>query len=155
MKHILVLLVLSFGAPAHADLSIFLCSVGTKELSVNADANYVSYAFGPPSAPELELVNPLERNGFTPWPGIGRAIFESVAFENEGFSYVVHWSLDRLMPGGVMEGGVTISGGGDVETTLLCDPGSVQAPFFTLSDHLSGAGLCLDLEARSWGTCSN
>lgn len=155
MRRILAALAVLGAAPALAEVPVFSCAIGPNVLRVTADAQSVSYAFGPPEAPELSLSNPLDGNGFMPWPGIGRTIFESIAFTNEGFSYVVYWSLDRLDPDSVLEGGVTISGGGDVETTLLCDPGSVDAPFFTLGDHFAQEGLCLDPETRRWGVCAN
>lgn len=154
MRCLAILVAVWVGVPAFADVAVFSCSVGQRELSVSADEHGVQYAFGPKNEPELELSNTLEENGFSPWPGIGRSLFESITFTNNGFSYDVYWSLDRLDPESVLQGGVVISDGGDVETTLLCDPGSVDAPFFTLGDHLADMGLCLDPETRVWGACA-
>jgi hypothetical protein len=105
------LLAAPLAAPAQAACQgdeAFSCQVGKKTLEICYWKGMLTYRFGPEGKPELTLNEPLETVDFMPWPGIGRAIWDSVVFENKGVAYEVWSSFDKLDENAVMEGGVNV-----------------------------------------------
>lgn len=142
----------------------FTCTFGAgfKTFEICHDADVARYRFGPTGGtPELELVPPVTEVDLTPWPGVGRTIWEEVTFRNAEHAYVVYGSIDRAPPAdGSDEIAVTVSGGITVRrhdediAHLTCDPGSVMFPWGTsLFDAKEAAGQCYDPEPRNWGIC--
>ena len=152
------LLLALLAAPAHAACQgdeAFSCQIGAKTLEVCYWKGMLTYRFGPKSMPELTISEPLETIAYTPWPGIGRAIWDSVAFENEGVTYEVWSSFDRLDENAVIEGGVNAMQGDRTLATLTCDKGSVERGLDTISDLKAGIGQCWSLDTQSWTTGCN
>ena len=134
---------------------------GAKTVDVCIDGDFVSYAFGPPGAPELALQTHILDVDYRPWPGVGSTIWEEVAFENGNVSYVVTGSLTRTYPENENEEIITTSGGGiDVIeagitlATLECDAGSADYGWSsTIYDAKTAAGLCWDADYFEWRDC--
>lgn len=151
------LLLALLAAPAHAACQgdeAFSCRIGNKTLDVCYWKGMLNYRFGPEGKPELTLYELLETVAYTPWPGIGRAIWDSVAFQNEGVTYEVWSSFDKMDENAVMEGGVNVMRGDKTLATLTCDKGSVGRGLDTLSELKAGIGQCFDHETQSWGMCN-
>lgn len=128
----------------------FSCPIGGKVLEVCYWKGMLTYRFGPEGKPELMLTEPLETVDYAPWPGIGRAIWDMVAFQNNGVTYEVWSAFDRLDENAVFEGGVNVVKGNKTLATLTCDKGSVEAGLDRLTDLKAGIGQCWDYEARVW-----
>lgn len=109
-----------------------------------------TYRFGTQGEAELMLREDFAAGTVTPWSGVGRAIWGSVAFRNDGYLYEVWHSFDRLEENSSLEGGVNILQGMDVLASLSCEPGSETkiAPMFSLEDAMTEAGYCL--ERHEW-----
>jgi hypothetical protein len=151
------LLLILLAAPAHAtcqEEEIFSCPIGKKVVEVCAFRGEVTYSFGREGSPEIILYEPLETVAYTPWPGIGRAIWDMVAFENEGVTYEVWSSFDRLDENAVLEGGVNVLQGDETLATLTCDKGSVKWGLDRIGDLKTGIGQCWDFEGQAWGACN-
>lgn len=151
-------------ACSDAETRYFTCTFGAgkKTIEICHDAKMARYRFGPTGeAPELELLQPVSNVDLTPWPGVGRTIWEEVTFRNADHAYVVYGSIDRGPPSDgsdemavTLSGGITVRRDGDEIAHLTCDPGSVKFPWGTsLFDAKETAGQCYDPELRSWGTC--
>ena len=151
------LLLILLAAPAHAACQgdeAFSCQVGKKTLEICYWKGMLTYRFGPEGKPELTLNEPLETVDFMPWPGIGRAIWDSVVSENKGIAYEVWSSFDKLDENAVMEGGVNVMQGDETLATLSCDKGSVGRGLETLGELKAGIGQCFDHETQTWGLCN-
>jgi len=151
------LLLALLGTPASAACQgneAFSCTIGEKTLQVCLWKGALIYGFGRINQPELTIAEPLETVAYTPWPGIGRAIWESVAFQNEGTTYEVWSSFDKMDENAVLEGGVNVLKGEQTLATLTCDKGSVGHGLDVISDFKAGIGQCWDMETRSWGLCN-
>lgn len=145
------------AAPAHAACQgdeAFSCTIGRKALEVCSWKGALIYAYGRDGKPELTLSEPLETVSFTPWPGIGRAIWDTVAFENDGITYEVWTSFDKMDETAVLEGGVTVMQGDATLATLVCDKGSVAQSLDSVSELKAGIGQCWDYESKAWGRCN-
>jgi hypothetical protein len=133
--------------------TLLSCTInGGKALEVCLNGDTLTYAYGPPGRPELRLSEPLSNGTYTPWNGIGRAIWESIAFQNDGYIYEVYASFDRLVENTVQEHGVSIFKGDSLVTSLACDPGAVAAPFDGLYDVMQRQGYCWNRDSFVWGT---
>lgn len=128
-----------------------------KSLRVCFDTDMVHYRFGAPDQPpELTLSSPVVAVDYTPWPGIGRAIWESVHFPNAGYVYEVFAGFDRMIqeddPEDPAFGGVHVLRDDQVIAELRCSPDSVD---FTWGDGLflakEAAGTTYDMSTRTWG----
>lgn len=155
MRAALLLVVLA--APAHAACQgdeAFSCQIGAKTLEICYWKGMLTYRFGPEGKPELMLNEPLETVAFTPWPGIGSSLWETVAFRNEGYIYEVWTSVERDPEATEPRaGGVRVMQGTDTVAELACDRGTAT-PMDTLYDLKDGIGQCWDMEAQSWGLCN-
>ena len=126
------------------------CAIGTKALTVCVADTTVSYAFGPRGAPELALTQRLDEVTATPWPGIGRSIYEDVTFTNGSVAYTAWIAVDRLAENQPRTGGVIVSQGGDTLADLTCNQGTAEIGVFALADAMAGAGYCVDRSAGAY-----
>jgi hypothetical protein len=151
------LLVILLAAPAHAACpgdTVFSCPIGKKTLEICHAKGLLTYTFGRGRKPELIISEPVETVAYTPWPGIGRAIWDSVAFENEGVTYEVWTSFDKMDENAVLEGGINVMEGDETLATLTCNKGSVDYSMEGISDLKAQIGQCWDMGSRSWGACN-
>ena len=152
------LLLILLAAPAHAACpgdTVFSCPIGKKTLDICHSNDLLTYQFGAKGKPELIISEPLETVAYTPWLGIGRAIWDSVAFENEGVTYEVWSSFDKMDESAVLEGGINVMEGDKTLATLTCNKGSVGMALDTISELKAGIGQCWDFETRAWTTACN
>lgn len=125
---------------------------GRKVLTTCLMDQTASYSFGAAhKAPDLHLTRHVRDVDYTPWPGIGRTIWEEFSFENKGVRYLVHFSVDKA-PGSVMQGGVIVMQGETELASLDCDPGSVAGQGYSmrLYDAKVAAGQSFSLQTQSW-----
>ena len=119
------------------------------------NAGSFAYSFGVPGQePELSLSVPISEGTVVPWPGIGRSVWSSVKFPNDGYEYEIWHGFDRNDEDSELEGGVKITKAGDVIAIYQCNGGYI-APLFTLEDAMASAGYCWDFENSRWkqGPC--
>ena len=136
--------------------TVFSCPIGKKTLEICNAKGLLTYTFGRRAGkPELIISEPLETVAYTPWPGIGRAIWDAVAFENEGVTYEVWSSFDKIDENAVLEGGVNVMEGDKTLATLTCNKGSVVYSLDAISDLKAGIGQCWDFDNRAWTTACN
>ncbi len=158
MKSALAVLVSATSVAADCpDLTVLACVIGQKRLEVCADADRITYAFGPGGAPELTLSNALDAPGFTPWPGVSRTIWDVVEFVNEDVTYQVFTSTERIPEdearGPARTDAVVVLNEGEVLADFRCAPDTVEGSVDLLYDHLTAHGMCFDLETRTWAGC--
>ncbi len=131
-----------------------------KSLRVCFDDDTVHYRFGAADqSPELALSVAMVEAVYQPWPGIGRAIWESVAFPNADYTYEVFAGFDRMVEGDEDEsagfGGVHVMRNDQIVGELRCAPESLD---FTWGEGLfaakEAAGMTFDLESQTWGVRS-
>ncbi len=103
-------------------------------LSVCLTADLALYSYGPQAGPpDLTLSEPLVSVAYTPWPGVGRSIWEDVTFINGEYRYTVFAGFDRMF-GNETEadhptphfGGVTVRQGDVQVAELACDRATVN-----------------------------
>lgn len=160
----LAALICGVGHPGYAEcatgLDPFLtCEVGTqgKQLNVCFNSDVIVYSFGRSGDPELVLTETVADIDYTPWPGIGRAIYETVQFTNGGYQYTVVAGFDRMF-GDETEadhpdpffGNVQVTHNGETLADLSCRRETAQAPWGGLYDAKLGVGLEWDWHADEW-----
>ncbi len=137
-------------------------SNGRKAVDVCVEGDMFTYRFGRVGkAPDLALSVPVIDAEYTPWPGIGRAIWETVTFHNDKTSYVVAGVIDRKFSDdekdeiqAEISGLIDVNEGGETLATLECDPGSVVFAYGgSIYDAKTAAGQCYNLEERRWESC--
>ena len=135
---------------------VFSCTIGKKTLEICHRQNSLTYRFGPPGAPDLTLTEPLATVAFTPWPGVGSAIWESVAFPNQGYTYEV-WTAVERDPEDTkgLQGGINVLKGEALQAQLTCDPGTASQSLDTIFGLKEAIGQCWDFDSRSWATTCN
>lgn len=151
------LLLALLAAPASAACQgdeAFSCTLGKKTLQVCYWKGALIYSYGREGKPELTIAEPLETVAYTPWPGFSRSIWDSVAFHNDGVTYEVWTSFDRLYAKAVLEGGVNVIKADKTLATLTCDKGSVAQGLDAISDLKAGIGQCWDMGTQTWGLCN-
>ena len=142
----------------------FSCSfAGGKEVRVCNTDQYARYDFGVSGrVPELSLSVPIVDVHLTPWPGVGRTIWEEVRFDNEGYSYVVLGAIHRDYPEDenadiiiTRSGGINVLKGEDSVATMSCLEDSIEFPW---DDRIYAAkieaGQCYDDREFSWSDCT-
>lgn len=133
---------------------IFSCQIGRKTLEVCHWKGMITYEFGLPNKAELSLFTPETEADFTPWSGVGRTMWSSLAFHNEGITYEVWSSLDKLMndddPMPEWQGGVNVLQGDKTLAQLTCNPGSVEGILDTVYDIKTDLGQCWNLTTFAW-----
>ena len=162
MKRALITLCL-LGSPVLAcdDLTVLSCTVENgRQFELCASATGLTYRYGPPGAPEIVLSNPLDASGHTPWPGIGRTIWESVSFRNAGYTYEVFSGFERDYgnPDEEIEvthfAGVLVSQGDTVVTEIRCKADSIRnGQADILYQHMTDHGYCWSHEKFEWIIC--
>ncbi|MCF2904542.1 hypothetical protein L0666_06050 [Octadecabacter sp. CECT 8868] len=108
--------------------------------------------------PELELKESIETFDYTPWPGVGRAIWETVQFENNGYSYEVSAGFERMFDEEEYEdiphrnfGGVRVTRGDEVITDLSCARETVDFTWdVALGEAKNNLGYVWDHLTREW-----
>lgn len=130
--------------------TVFSCRIGAKVLEVCHAADALTYVFGREGKPELTLSQPLETAAYTPWPGIGRAIWDSLAFSNDGITYEVWTSVERMDEAAQLEGGVNVIEGETHLASLTCDPGTPSQSLDVIYELKSEIGQCWDFDAKAW-----
>ncbi len=162
MKHVVVAIAACAATSAAADCGtnagpIFECTVsgGKKQVQVCYGDRVASYVFGRPGqAPELELASSIEDLFYLPWNGVGRSIYEEVAFTNGDFDYTVFAALDRTVLEGDAEepltGGISVTSGDELVADLTCDAGSVTGSLDMLYGEKTDAGQCWSYDSFAW-----
>ncbi|MCG7492993.1 hypothetical protein [Thalassobius sp. Cn5-15] len=127
---------------------------GTKYLQTCLLGDHATYAFGATGQlPDLHLARPVADVEMTPWPGIGRYIWEDFTFTNGATSYHVSYGFDRMAEGEAqMSGGVVVEQGDNVLAELHCDLGHVTTSGYPLSlyEAKEAAGQVYSLETQTW-----
>ena len=142
-KSLCVFLLAPIVACADSETEVFSCLIenSTKTLSLSETESDLNYRFGPKDAPELVLSAPKDSAKHTPWNGIGRTIWEAVAFEKDNFIYEVWTALDKFdaieNPDKARSAGVTVYKDGEDLATFQCDPRDLDFPAFVLDDALN------------------
>ena len=131
--------------------TVLSCPIGKKQLEVCLHGGTATYSFGPKGRAELTLSSPIETLDYTPWNGIGRSIWEAVAFHNDGVSYEVWASVDRMADNPIYEGGVNVLRGDALVAQLSCDKGSKVSDLDPLYQAKRAAGQCWNHETFEWG----
>ncbi|MCA0043017.1 hypothetical protein [Celeribacter litoreus] len=157
MSHRFVICALGafLGAPVSAMAQsdpLFHCHFPNgKEVTINVQAEGVSYAFGPPhAAPELQLERPYADVGVLPWNGVGRSIWEEIRIPNGDVTYAVWGSFDRMTEAHEVSGGIVVERGGEELARLDCAPSGVIYAPFSFSDVYEEAGYCWSFETERW-----
>jgi hypothetical protein len=111
-------------APAHLRAEmIFRCSIGAREASVTLDGDLLTYRYGRPGRPEIEITGgPATGN-----PSYHRELFargehQTLRFRAAGHSYLVHSLWVAPTGGGAehLEAGVIVMRGDAVVRELRC-----------------------------------
>lgn len=155
----IALLLTVLAAPAAAACSggdmVFSCQTGQKAVELCHRDGALIYTFGPEGRPELTIAEPLETVTYLPWSGFGRSIHQSVWFHNDGFTYEVWSSFDRIAEVRGLKGGVIVEDGGTPLAQLACDWGSITRDLENIADLKSGIGQCWHWDSQSWrDTCN-
>ena len=139
MKYVITLIVLAnpaWAACGAKEQTFMSCNIAasTKTLSVCYDDANAYYRFGVAGeVPELVLQSTIADLDYRPWNGLGRAIWEEVGFENQGYTYAVHAGFDRPWGDEVYEdvlernfGAVSVTRNGDIIAELECARATVD-----------------------------
>jgi hypothetical protein len=115
-----------------------------------SDADGVSYSFGPKGRPEITLTSAIRDTDYQPWSGVGRAMWDAVRFTNQGTTYEVWTSLDRMAENAGWEGGVNVLKGEELLASPTCAPGSVRGDLGDIFDAKIDAGQCWNFDSFAW-----
>jgi hypothetical protein len=133
----------------------FSCQIGAKRVEVCYWKGMLTYRFGPEGRPELTLTEPLETADFTPWPGIGRYYWQTLAFRNDGYTYEIWTSVERGPDATTgIEAAVTVLQGETEVARLDCNPGTAATTLDSISTLKDAIGQCWAYETRTWGPCN-
>lgn len=147
-------LLLPLPALACPDGTVLSCRIGGKLLELCSDASRLTYAFGPPGAPELQLSAALADGPVEPWPGFGSTIWEVSRFANGPYTYEVWLSVEKPQDEGddpPLTAGVNVVKGDAGVADLSCDEGTLRAGgVFAMSDAMAAAGYCWNFDAQHW-----
>ena len=147
--------------PAVADCAggdkVFTCQIGAKALELCHIGDDLTYAFGPKGTPDLTITEPLLTVNFTPWPGVGSAIWETVVFVNDDYAYEVWTSVERDPESTEgRHGGIRVLKGDETIAELECDQGTPLQSLDGIWDLKESVGLCWEFGSQSWKTtCDN
>ena len=155
MRAALILALLATPASAACQgEEAFSCQIGQKTLDVCYWKGALIYRYGPEGHPELTIAEPLETVDYTPWPGIGSAIWETVSFRNDGYTYEIWTNIERDPEATEPRaGGVRVMQGDATVAELSCNRGTAT-PMDGLYDLKSWIGQCWDGESKTWGSCN-
>lgn len=129
--------------------SLVSCKVAgsQKRMELCLDGGSLQYQFGAAGKVELTLTRDVEQVLYTPWPGIGRTMWEELSFENEGVTYQFSSYAEKLMEEGTED---DLALGTDLNVlrgeTLLaqfsCDPAQVS-DLYPVGVVLHERGYCI------------
>ncbi|MFN3663460.1 hypothetical protein [Yoonia sp.] len=137
------------------------CRIADSEdvLRVCFDGTNIFYRYGPADQPPaLALSESVASVAYTPWPGIGRAIWESVSFTNAGYVYEAFAGFDRMLAKDADDGmevqpfgGVHVIRDGDITATRTCAADAVRFGWDSaLFDAKTALGLIWDVSNHTW-----
>lgn len=134
---------------------LLICDIAdsTKHLETCLTRDTVTYAFGVKGqTPELSLTHKIRDVEHTPWPGIGRWIWEEIALFNEGYAYRVSYSFERDPENIAIEGALEVWKGDDVLASLECAPDTIDFSGFPspVYDAKVAAGQAWDFDTKRW-----
>ena len=147
--------------PVQAETLYFACDFGSdRSVSVTHTDTQAVYDFRHPTN-SLRLTRDVTDVHLTPWPGVGRTIWEEVIFTNAGVQYLVYASIDRIPPEDEtdeietqLSGGIRVSRGETLFGELTCQPDTIDFPWGSgLYDAKTAAGQCYDTSSREWSDC--
>ncbi len=140
------------GCPRGAQTVLSCAMKNGKKLDVCILKDTIIYAYGARKArPELRLEEPVKTVRHTPWNGIGRTIWETAAFTNNGYSYEVYISYDKFDRKN--EGGVIVSRDGKELARLECLSRGLDIGLSAVSEAKEKAGICWSYDTHAWGRC--
>lgn len=137
-------------------------SNGRKSLDVCASKDVVIYNFvGKSEEDSLDISVNIPELDYTPWPGIGRTIWERITLYNDGVRYEVYGGINREYPqdeNNEMKtstfGGVEVFQEDRLLATLECDDGSVEFSYGAeIVDAMQSHNLCWDHSSKDWIGC--
>lgn len=162
MRPFLTFLLVTVATAAQAacpTTEIFSCQVKSKTVEVCLGAGTVTYTYGRPGKPELDLSATVQQAEYTPWAGVGRSIYEEVTFRNGPYAYLVWAALDRHVldeknPEKI-SGGVLVFKNEAEIASLSCKPFTIRNNIDALYEAKTAAGQCYVREDGAWGACAN
>lgn len=116
--------------------TVFACSFGTRQVEIVREGDGLTYRFGPPGRPELELTGDAASGTlFYHRTLYARGEDQSLRFVNGDHSYVVFnaWSApNRYLEGARDHSGLLVLRGGRVIARMDCREGGdfLENPFF-------------------------
>ncbi|KAB6717810.1 MULTISPECIES: hypothetical protein [Roseobacteraceae] len=148
---VLPLCAMPFGAVAQAE-PLFQCTFANgKTVVLETDETGVVYRFGRPGqTPELTLHRLYDQIDVTPWPGVGRSIWEDLSLHNGAVTYRLWGALDRMSEDHELSAGLIVEQGEDELARLECLPDSINYAVFSFSDAYEAAGYCWNYEGFIW-----
>jgi hypothetical protein len=153
----LLILACLIPLPAFADCAgetLVNCLINGNQLEVCNNGDLLTYSYGPPGAPELQLASKPEE-AFTPWDGMGRTEWEAITFSNKAATYEVVFSIDKMDESAGPEWGVVVEEGGEILANLTCETTAQNQRFTDLYQQIEAKGLCWDRATASWAaSCS-
>lgn len=94
------------------------------QVCLQGDTAY--YAFGAVGgAPDMVLARRVGDIDMTPWPGIGRTIWEEVTFRNGSHAYRLAYAIDKMVEREPVSGSLLVTRDGAEIAELTCDADSV------------------------------
>ena len=131
--------------------ALLSCPIGKKQLEICLTDEGVTYSFGLQGAPELTLTSPILDAAYTPWPGVGSAIWDSLAFVNNEITYEVWTSVERNPESSRdYQGGVNVLRGETLLAQLSCKDGTVDGELYAIYEAKEAAGQCWNLGNQMW-----
>lgn len=124
-------------ATAKSPKRIELCLIGDD----------LRYRFGAPGRVELELIRDVAAVSYTPWPGIGRVMWEELSLENAGITYQFSSYAEKMMEDGTeadlsLGTDLTVLRGETQLAQISCDPAQVS-DLYPVGVALRARGYCL------------
>ena len=127
-----------------------------KQIEMCLEGDQLTYSYGHPGKPELMLSEPLSAGTYMPWNGVGRSMWDVVAFYNDGYTYTVNWSVDRMDESLPVQAGVSVDEGGNIVVILTCAEGTAGPEFGSvLMERMQALGQCWDPTAQTWTASCN
>jgi hypothetical protein len=118
-----------------------------KRIELCLNGGNLRYRFGAPGQVELELTRGVEQVAYTPWPGIGRTMWEELTLENEGVTYQFSSYTEKPMEEGseddlALGTDLNVLRGDKLLVQLTCDPAQVS-DLYPVGAALQERGYCL------------
>ncbi len=139
----------SLASAACPEITLVSCGLANSakrvELCLTGDS--LRYRFGTAQNTELELIRDVAEASYTPWPGIGRTMWEELSLENAGTTYQFSSYAEKLMEEGTEDQlalgtDLLVLRGEKVLAKLTCDPAQVS-DLYPVGKALHARGYCL------------